>query len=371
MFEPLLQRIIDACRRFAELVEPETDPYDFWLDNYEEGMTQEFCDKFFAELRAKLVPLIAKVGAAEPPDTSLLNVRFPLDKQAELSGWLMRFLGLDPDRSALTTTEHPFTIDFSRYDVRITTKYYEDAFASSMFSVIHEGGHALYELGTAEEYAFTQLGRGVSMGVHESQSRFFENIIGRSRAFCSLAWPELVRLCPELGRYDADMFYRAVNAAQPGLIRIEADELTYSLHIMVRYELERAMLHGELNAKELPERWNALYKQYLGVDVPDDARGVLQDSHWSGGQLGYFPSYALGSAYGAQLVARMKEGFDVDAAVASGDLAPVRSWLGERIWSHGSLRKPTELMRSALGGEFDASWYTNYLEAKMREVYKL
>ena len=159
MFEPLLQRIIDACRRFAELVEPETDPYDFWLDNYEEGMTQEFCDKFFAELRAKLVPLIAKVGAAEPPDTSLLNVRFPLDKQAELSGWLMRFLGLDPDRSALTTTEHPFTIDFSRYDVRITTKYYEDAFASSMFSVIHEGGHALYELGTAEEYAFTQLGR--------------------------------------------------------------------------------------------------------------------------------------------------------------------------------------------------------------------
>ena len=371
MFEPLLQRIIDACRRFAELVEPETDPYDFWLDNYEEGMTQEFCDRFFAELRAKLVPLIAKVGAAEPPDTSLLNVRFPLDKQAELSGWLMRFLGLDPDRSALTPTEHPFTIDFSRYDVRITTKYYEDAFASSMFSVIHEGGHALYELGTAEEYSFTQLGRGVSMGVHESQSRFFENIIGRSRAFCSLAWPELVRLCPELGRYDADMFYRAVNAAQPGLIRIEADELTYSLHIMVRYELERAMLHGELNAKELPERWNALYKQYLGVDVPDDARGVLQDSHWSGGQLGYFPSYALGSAYGAQLVARMKEGFDVDAAVASGDLAPVRSWLGERIWSHGSLRKPTELMRSALGGEFDASWYTNYLEAKMREVYKL
>src|SRR5699024_6285038 len=157
----------------------------------EECMTQEFCDRFFAELRAKLVPLIVKVGAAEPPDTSLLNVRFPLDKQAELSGWLMRFLGLDPDRSALTTTEHPFTIDFSRYDVRITTKYYEDAFASSMFSVIHEGGHALYELGTAEEYAFTQLGRGVSMGVHESQSRFFENIIGRSRAFCSLAWPEL------------------------------------------------------------------------------------------------------------------------------------------------------------------------------------
>ena len=371
MFEPLLQKIIDASRRFAGLVEPEKDPYDFWLDTYEEGMTQEFCDKFFAELRSKLVPLIAKVGAAEPPDTSLLGVRFPLDRQDELSHWLMRFLGLDPDRCTLATTEHPFTTDFSRYDVRITTKYYEDAFASSMFSVIHEGGHALYELGTAEEYAFTKLGSGVSMGVHESQSRFFENIIGRSRAFCSLVWPELVRLCPELGRYDADMFYRAVNAAQPGLIRIEADELTYSLHIMVRYELERALLHGELNARDLPEHWNALYKQYLGVDVPDDAHGVLQDSHWSGGDFGYFPSYALGSAYGAQLIERMRESFDVDAAVASGDLAPVRDWLGERIWRHGSLIKPTELMRSALGGEFDASYYTRYLEAKMREVYKL
>ena len=371
MFEPLLQKIVEASRRFAALVEPEKDPYDFWLDNYEEGMTQEFCDKFFAKLREKLVPLIARVGAAEQPDTSLLDVRFPLDKQAELSAWLMRFLRLDLDRCGLTTTEHPFTIDFSRHDVRITTKYYENAFASSMFSVIHEGGHALYELGTSEDYAFTQLGRGVSMGVHESQSRFYENIIGRSKAFCSLAWPELVKLCPELGRYDAEQFWRAVNSAKPGLIRIEADELTYSLHIMVRYDLERALLHGELEAKDLPSHWNELYKKYLGVDVPDDARGVLQDSHWSGGQLGYFPSYALGSAYGAQLLAQMRESVDVDAAVASGDISPVNTWLCERIWKYGSLKKPSELMRGALGGEFDPSYYTDYLEAKLCEVYRL
>lgn len=371
MFEPLLQRIIDACRRFAELVEPDRDPYDFWLDNYEEGMTQEFCNKFFAVLRERLVPLIARVGAAEQPDLTLLGVKFPIPAQERLSERLMSFLGIDADRCALTTTEHPFTIDFSRHDVRITTKYYENAFASSMFSVIHEGGHALYELGTAEEYAFTQLGRGVSMGVHESQSRFFENIIGRSRAFAGFIWPELVKLCPELDKYDAETFWRAVNAAQPGLIRIEADELTYSLHIMVRYELERAMLHGELNAKDLPARWNELYKSYLGVDVPDDARGVLQDSHWSGGQLGYFPSYALGSAYGAQLLARMRESFDVDKAVASGDLAPVRDWLGERIWRHGGLIEPGKLMESALGGQFDPLYYTDYLEAKMREVYRL
>lgn len=370
LFQPLLEKIVAANRRFAGLVEPDKDPYDFWLDNYEEGMTQAFCDSFFAKLREKLVPLMAKVAASEQPDTSLLGVRFPLDKQAELSAWLMRFLHLDPERCALTTTEHPFTIDFSRHDVRITTKYHENAFTSSMFSVIHEGGHALYELGTGEDYAFTQLGRGVSMGVHESQSRFYENIIGRSRAFCELAWPELVRLCPELGRYDAEAFYRAVNASKPGLIRIEADELSYSLHIMVRYELERALLHGEAKVSELPERWNALYKQYLGVDVPDDAHGVLQDSHWSGGDLGYFPSYALGSAYGAQLMARMREGFDPDAAVASGDITPVNAWLGECIWQYGGLKTPSELMREALGGDFDPGYYTDYLEAKMREVYR-
>ena len=180
-----------------------------------------------------------------------------------------------------------------------------------------------------------------------------------------------MKLCPELGRYDAEQFWRAVNSAKPGLIRIEADELTYSLHIMVRYELERALLHGELEAKDLPSHWNELYKKYLGVDVPDDARGVLQDSHWSGGQLGYFPSYALGSAYGAQLLAQMRESVDVDAAVASGDISPVNSWLCERIWKYGSLKKPSELIRGALGGEFDPSYYTDYLEAKLCEVYRL
>lgn len=370
-FEPVLQKIIDANRRFAALAAPDTDPYDYCLDKYEEGLTMERCDRFFGVLRDKLVPLIEKVKRAEAPDTSLLGVNFPLDRQEKLSYKLMDLLGLDRSRCRLGTTEHPFTLDLSKYDVRITTHYYENAFASSMFSVIHEGGHALYELHTADEYAYTGLGSGVSMAVHESQSRFFENIIARSRPFCELVWPRLTELCPELGRYTAKDFYRAVNTARPSLIRIEADELTYSLHIMVRYELERALLHGELNAKDLPEHWNALYKQYLGVDVSDDAHGVLQDSHWSGGDFGYFPSYALGSAYGAQLIERMRESFDVDAAVTYGDLAPVRDWLGERIWRHGSLIKPTELMRSALGGEFDASYYTRYLEAKMREVYKL
>ena len=300
----------------------------------------------------------------------MLGVDFPLDRQEKLSYKLMDLLGLDRSRCRLGTTEHPFTLDLSKYDVRITTHYYENAFASSMFSVIHEGGHALYELHTADEYAYTGLGGGVSMAVHESQSRFFENIIARSRPFCEHIWPTLVELCPELGKYSAKDFYRAVNTSKPSLIRIEADELTYSLHIMVRYELERAFMHGELEARDLPSAWKELYRKYLGVEVPDDRSGVLQDSHWSGGQIGYFPSYALGSAYGAQIVAKMKETVDVDECVAAGDLAPISQWLEERIWRHGRLYKPTELIENAMGAPFDPKFYTDYLEAKMAAVYR-
>lgn len=370
-FCPILQELVEYNRKFAGYYDAEKAPYDALLNEYERGVDTQQLDVFFDTLRKGLVPLIRAIGEKPQIDDSFLHLEYPVEQQKAFADYLMEVMGLDRGHCGLGETEHPFTLEFNNKDVRITTNYDLHNVASSMYSVLHEGGHALYELGIRDDLQYTCLTGGVSMGVHESQSRFFENIIGRSRAFCSLVWPELVRLCPELGRYDADMFYRAVNAAQPGLIRIEADELTYSLHIMVRYELERALLHGELNAKDLPGHWNALYKQYLGVDVPDDAHGVLQDSHWSGGDFGYFPSYALGSAYGAQLIERMRESFDVDAAVASGDLAPVRDWLGERIWRHGSLIKPTELMRSALGGEFDASYYTRYLEAKMREVYKL
>ena len=370
-FEPVLQRIIEANRRFAALAAPDMDPYDYCLDKYEEGLTMERCDRFFGVLRDRLVPLIERVGRAEAPDTSMLELAFPVDAQEKLAYRLMDVMGIDKNRCRLGTTEHPFTLDLSKYDVRITTHYYERAFASSMFSVIHEGGHALYELHTADEYAYTGLAEGVSMGVHESQSRFFENIIARSRPFAEMIWPTLTELCPELGRYTAKEFYRAVNTARPSLIRIEADELTYSLHIMVRYELERAFMHGELEARDLPSAWRELYRKYLGVEVPDDRSGVLQDSHWSGGQIGYFPSYALGSAYGAQLLAKMKETVDVDECVAAGDLSPISGWLEERIWRHGKLYKPTELIESAMGAPFDPKFYTDYLEAKMAAVYKL
>ena len=371
-FAPYIDEIVEANKRFAAYVSPEMDAYDYCLDKFEEGLTRKTCDAFFAALREHLVPLIARVCASENrPDTALLSFHAPIERQRELSSYLMDVLGMDRAHCALAETEHPFTTGFTKYDCRITTHYYEENMASSMFSVIHEGGHGMYDMGVKDEFAYTCLGGGVSMAVHESQSRFYENIIGRSRAFVSLIAPKLRELFPELKEADDESLYRAFNESHPSLIRTEADELTYCLHIMVRYELEKALFEGRITSRELSAEWNRLYKEYLGVDVPDDKRGVLQDTHWSGGMFGYFPSYALGSAYGAQLLKKMSETVDVYGAVAAGDLAPVRKWLGEHIWQYGSLYTPRVLMEKAFGGEFSASCYVDYLTEKFSDIYAL
>ncbi|MBQ6582485.1 MAG: carboxypeptidase M32, partial [Mogibacterium sp.] len=273
----------------------------------------------------------------------------------------------------LSTTEHPFTTSLgSHLDERITTHYHEDDFVCSMYSVIHEDGHALYDTGSADEFAYTVLDGGVSMSIHESQSRFYENILGRSKAFCAWLFPMLRKFFPEQmeGR-TAEEFYHAVNKVTPSLIRTEADEVTYCLHIMVRYELEKRIIAGELEVRDLPAEWNRLYQEYLGIEVPDDKHGVLQDSHWSGGLIGYFPSYALGSAYGAQFLAKMKETVDVDACLAEGDFAPIDAWNREHIWKHGSLYTPAELLERVYGEKFDPSYYVAYLNGKCRDVYGL
>jgi len=276
---------------------------------------------------------------------------------------------MDRDACILGETEHPFTTNFTRWDVRITTHYYENDFASSMYSVIHEGGHALYEMGTGEELLHTGLGSGVSMAIHESQSRFYENIIGRSRPFCARILPYLQRQFPEqLGGVDAEHFYRMINRSEPSLVRVDADELTYSLHIMVRYELEKALFDGSISVRDLPGEWNRLYREYLGIEVPNDRRGVLQDSHWAGGNIGYFPSYALGSAYGVQFLSEMEKDLDVYGAVAAGDFASINRWNETHIWRHGCMMDPGPLFESVCG-PFDPSHYTDYLERKYRDIY--
>ncbi len=371
LFEPYLSKIIEAQKRFAGLVRPDMDPYDYCLDQYEEGLTREKCEEFFKTLRERIVPIIEKVRAAPPIDDAFVRRRFPVEDQRRLSHVLMEIMGLPQDNCVIGEVEHPFTTGFSKYDVRITTHYYEDNFLSSMYSVIHEGGHALYDLHSDDRFCFTSLEGGVSMGVHESQSRFYENIVGRSREFIGLVYPRIVKLSPEMGKHTPEELYRAANVALPSLIRTEADELTYPLHIMVRYEMEKAMIGGDVKTSELPEMWNALYREYLGIDVPDDKNGILQDSHWSGGGIGYFPSYALGSAYGAQLLHKMRESFDVAGAIKAGEIGKINGWLEDKIWKYGSLYKPSELMERAFGAEFDPKYYTDYLERKFTEVYRL
>ena len=372
LFRPCLERIFDAVKRFVGYCAPEKDPYDYWLNEYEEGTDRAFCDDFFAALRAGIVPLLEKVRARPQPDCAVIRGCFPVEAQRRFARELMALIGLDPEHVGLAETEHPFTTSLgSHLDERITTRFRADDFTFSMFSVIHEGGHALYDTGSDDDLAWTALDGGVSMGVHESQSRFYENILGRSRAFCEYIFPVAQRCFPALSAYSAEDFWRAVNRAEPGPVRIEADELTYALHIMVRYELEKRVLAGDLAVADLPGEWNRLYREYLGVEVRDDRSGVLQDSHWSGGAIGYFPAYARGSAYGAQLLRKMRETVDVDACLRRGNFAPVNAWLRERIWCHGRLYAPAELFRKAVDEPFDPAVFTQYLTDKYTQLYNL
>ncbi len=372
-FEPCLTRIFETLIRFAGYAAPGMDPYDYWLNEFEPGISRAVCDRFFAQLKERLVPLIRACGQKPQLSNACVLGDFPEEKQEELARWLMKTMGLDTDHVGLSITEHPFTTTLgSHLDERITTHYHREDVSSSLFSVIHEGGHALYDTGSDPDLAWTVLDGGVSMGIHESQSRFCENILGRSKAFCRFLFPKLAELFPEqMAGYVWEDLYRAVNRVQPSLIRTEADEVTYSLHVMIRYELEKQVMSGALAVHDLPQAWNRLYREYLGVEVPDDRHGVLQDSHWSGGAVGYFPSYALGSAYGAQFLRRMKEDVDVDAALEKGDFGPMNAWNREHIWRFGSLLTPAEVLENALGEPFDPACYLDYLEEKCRDLYGL
>lgn len=368
LFRPYLTQIIEYQRRFAAYQDPSKPAYDALLDGYEKGATTQGLDVFFRMLREKLVPLIASVRD-QPSAPAFLGASCPVDRQRALAFYLMELMRIDRSRCALAETEHPFTTGASRYDVRITTHYHENAFLSSMYSVIHEGGHALYELGIADEYQYTCL-TNVSMGMHESQSRFYENMIGHSAAFLRFLLPKLRAFFPgALDGVDERSFYLAVNRVEPSLIRTEADEVTYPLHIMVRYELEKQLIDGALSTEELPDAWRALYQEYLGIDVPNDSVGVLQDMHWSDGMFGYFPTYALGSAYAAQFMAAIRRKLDVDALLEKGELGPVNQWLDDNIHHTGALYPPAEQIERACGAPFDPSFYAEHLCRKVRDVY--
>ncbi len=373
LFAPWLEKLVDNRRRWANYFVPGQDALATWLDQNQEGLTVAETDRFFTSLREAIVPLLRRIQAeGTAPRTDFLQGTWSLDKQKELSAYVMQVMHLDPAHCALSETEHPFTQELYNDDVRITTHYYLEDMISNLFSVIHEGGHALYELHVDSALRYTAVTGGSSIGLHESQSRLFENYVGRSREFLSFLWPKLLELFPEnLAGVTCEEFYRAVNRVEPSLIRTEADELTYALHVMVRYELEKQLLNGSLSVAELPAAWNRLYKEYLGVDVPNDAVGVLQDVHWSQGSFGYFPGYALGTAYAAQMVHEMNKTLNFAECCAKGELQPILDYQTEHLWKYGMMRTPDVLIRQACGGEFVPSYFVTYLENKYADIYNL
>jgi len=372
-FKPYLEQIIDYTNRFIDLWGVKGTRYDTLLDQYEPGMTTAELDRLFGALREKLVPLAAAIAESPAkPDRTVLAGEFEPEEQRKFSLFILKEMGFDFEAGRLDESVHPFAIGLGPGDVRITTRYLRDDAASALFGTIHEGGHALYEQNIDRELAGTTLHTGTSMGIHESQSRFWENIIGRSRPFWHRYFGELKARFPGRLDTDAETFYRAINIVEPSLIRIEADELTYNLHIIIRYEIEKMMFDGGVTAADLPEIWNAKYREYLGVEPKTDAEGVLQDVHWSGGSFGYFPSYALGNMYAAQFAKTLeREMPDLWERVGSGRLHPIKDWLTERIYRYGKLETPGEIVRRVTGGPLDPSHLIHYLEQKYRDIYRL
>lgn len=372
-FEKTLAEIIQFNKQYVKYLETDDlKGYNVLLDMYEEGMTKEKYDKFFSLLKAEIVPLVHKINSVKQDNELFKNKLFDINKQKEFAEYIMDVMCFDRTRGLIKESEHPFTSGYGTTDVRITTHYYEDLLISSIFSCIHELGHATYEQQCNPELDETLVGGGASMAMHESQSRFYENIVGRSYTFWERHYPKLKEIFnDELKDVTLEEFYKHVNNVECSLIRTEADELTYPLHIMVRYEIEKLIIEGDVDVCEIPSIWNKLYKEYLGIDVPTDKEGILQDVHWAGGSFGYFPTYALGSAYGAQMLAAMRKDLDFEKVIGEDNLKEINDWLKEKVHKFGSTKTPDELMNIATGESFDATYYVEYLKNKFTKLYNL
>jgi carboxypeptidase Taq len=372
-FLPHLERNVELRRRYAECFEAE-HPYDPLLDDFEPEMTSAEMRPLLERLRDGLLPLIAAIGEREGAvDASCLYGSFPIERQRAFAREVVAELPLETDAWRLDDTVHPFATAIAPSDIRLTTRYDERYIGTGLWSVIHEAGHGIYENALPPRFTRTPLARPVSLGFHESQSRLWENWVGRGRAYLSRLLPRLRTAFPDrFGEVDAEQLFRAANKIAPSLIRTEADEVTYNLHIALRFELELAVFEDRLELAELPEAWNARTAELLGIDVPDDAHGVLQDVHWAAGSFGYFPTYSLGNVIAAQLWEALSADLpDLEQRIASGELAALRDRLAERLYRHGGKFTPTETIERAVGGPFDVRPYLEQLRAKLGEVYEL
>ena len=376
-FRPDLEKLFELRKRAAELlmeVKETRTPYDALVDIFEPKMTTEMISGVFGKLRPRLMEVVEKCASSPKPDVSFISRRVPTEVQRKISESLAGFMGYDVSSSEaggrIDETEHPFTSGYFD-DVRITTHYHEDNFASNIFSVLHEGGHALYEQNLPREWMFQPVGSGCSSGIHESQSRFVENIVGRSHEFWRFFLPKLKGMTGEaISDVGLDNFVRAVNKVEPSKIRIESDEVTYSLHIIIRFEIERDLFAGKVTIPELPRVWNEKYEDYLGIRVQNDSEGVMQDTHWASGLFGYFPSYALGNIYDGMILEAMERDLpDWRGGITTGGFGDIKGWLEEHIHKHGNLYDPADLIKMVSGRSMTIEPFIRYLDDKMSTLY--
>ncbi len=361
-FRPSLEQLVELKHRYVDCFPPADDPYDTLLDDYEPGMKTAEVRTIFDRLKETLIPLVeAAAPAATPPVTG----HFAAEKQRQLSLEIVRRFGFDDTAWRLDWAPHPFATSLGTNDIRITTREPETSL-DGLFATMHECGHGLYEHGVDPTFERTPLARGASLGLHESQSRLWENLVGRSPAFWSWFYPRLQQAFPsELGSVDEETWFRSINDVSPGLIRIEADEASYNLHIILRFELEQQIMNG-LDLRELPSAWNEAMSRYLHVDVPNDGLGVLQDMHWSRGGFGYFPTYSLGNVMSVQIWERLRQDVaEVDDQIARGEFDAIREWLREHLHRHGRKYLPAEMLERAVGSRIDAEPYLRYLQGKL------
>ncbi|MBY8997971.1 MAG: carboxypeptidase M32 [Candidatus Thorarchaeota archaeon] len=378
LFEPELQKTLDLGRERAEIemkVKGIPILYDSMLDEFERGITSKQITKVFKELRDRLVPLTKKCAdASKDLDTSFLSKKVPIDVQRKIATDLSTLVGYDTvtDKAGgrIDEVEHPFTTGYYD-DVRITVKYHEDNVSSAVYAILHEAGHALYEQNLNPEWKYMPIGSNASFGVHESQSRFLENMVCRSPEFLKFYLPKLKEFTGgSFPGVDDATFIKAMNLVKPSLIRIEADEVTYALHIIVRFEIEQDLFSDKVTVSELPQVWNEKYREYLGIDVPDDGNGVLQDTHWASGYFGYFPSYALGNIYDGMLLDKMQQDLpDWLNGVAKGEILPIVNWMKEKVHVQSAMYDPAELMERVTGRKLTAEPFLEYVENKYSSIF--
>ena len=372
VLQPDLEKLVDLKKKEAELLGYQAHPYDALLDEFEKGSTVALLDKSFSDLLPKLKEILNRISAAPQADDSFLYQHFPKKEQWDWGMYMLKELNFDLEAGRQDMSEHPFSISFNPHDVRVTTRINENDFSSMTWSCIHETGHALYEQGLREEHFGLPLGEACSYSIHESQSRLWENNVGRSQGFWNHYFPELQKQFPEqLKTVTANSFFNAINKVQPSLVRTEADEITYHFHVFIRYQLEKKLIEGSLKTSDIPEFWKAGYKEYLGVDVPDDKRGSLQDVHWSHGSFGYFPTYSLGSFYAAQFFAHAKSQINLEDEISKGQFINLLHWLRKEIHARGRYYTSEELCREVTGKTLDVSYFINYLLEKYNTIYTL